>query len=431
MIEKLYEIFKKYPKISTDTRRIEHDSIFFALKGGNFDGNGFAEAALNCGARYAVIDNAAFQKNDRDYFVVDDVLTTLQELSHYHRKQLQAMFIGITGSNGKTTTKELISAVLSSHYDTIATKGNLNNHIGVPLTLLSIDFDKEFAIVEMGANHVGEIEMLSVLCDPGFGIITNIGKAHLEGFGGIEGVITGKTELYNHLERNGGIVFVNADDPLLMEKSNSLARFTYGESIDADIVFDVVSSDPYVSLKWRKKEAIDFNEVNSKIIGNYNLPNLAAAIAFGVYFGVPEEKIKVALENYVSDNNRSQFIKTKSNAVFLDAYNANPKSMLAALNNFNTITGENKIVILGDMLEMGEYSFTEHELILKSVEKSNFDTVILVGKEFKRVNTNSKFLCFSNAEEVKDYFANQPLTGATILVKGSRGIRLETLLPIL
>ena len=431
MIEQLYALFLKFPRISTDTRNIIPNSIFFALKGGNFDGNTFAEEALKKGARLAIIDNKEYRKDNTNYILVDDALKALQNLANYHRQKLPATFIGITGSNGKTTTKELIYAVLSSKYKTSATKGNFNNHIGVPLTLLSITADTEFGIVEMGANHVGEIHELSKISNPDYGIITNIGKAHLEGFGGIEGVIIGKTELYTHISNKKASLFVNSDDDLLMDKSKNITRITYGNNQTADTVVSILPSENFLSVVWNIKNQSSL-EINTQLVGEYNLANIAAAICVGNYFNVPKEKIKEAIETYQPTNNRSQLIKKEKNTIILDAYNANPKSMEFAIESFRKNDYANKVVILGDMLEMGKYSQDEHFSILKLLEHCAFESVFLVGKEFLNANHSSfSYTFFESTEKLTLHLKEKPLINKTILIKGSRGIKLESILEYL
>ena len=416
-IEKLHTLFLQHPIVDTDTRKIRENSIFFALKGENFNGNLFATKALNHGAKYAIIDED-LETDSKNIIKVDNVLETLQNLATFHRNYLGIPIIGLTGSNGKTTTKELINAVLSQKYNCSATVGNLNNHIGVPLTLLCMNKETEIGIVEMGANHLKEIELLSNIAQPNYGLITNFGKAHLEGFGGIEGVIKGKSELYKYIKNSNGEVFINQNDPIQLKQSKGLNTRT----IDASI--NLIDTTPFVKVSF------DDIEIQSNLIGKYNYTNIALAITIGNYFKVPKNKIKVALETYVPTNNRSQIIETESNKIILDAYNANPSSMKVALENFDTIKAAAKIVILGDMFELGETSNEEHQSITELAENLNFETVILIGENFSHVKARkaSKFESFS------DFINNVDFTNfkhSSILIKGSRGMALERVLDFL
>ncbi|MFH1160508.1 MAG: UDP-N-acetylmuramoyl-tripeptide--D-alanyl-D-alanine ligase [bacterium] len=422
-IDNLYRIFLQHPVITTDSRSVPPQSIFFALKGSNFDGNLFADKALELGAACVVIEDPACRKDDR-YLLVGNVLTALQELALYHRMKLEIPILGITGSNGKTTTKELIHAVLSKRYRTIATSGNLNNHIGVPLTLLSITTDTEIAAIEMGANHPGEIDFLCHLARPTHGLITNIGRAHLEGFGNFEGVVQTKTELYRFLKEVNGWVFINADDPLLMEHAEGLKRKTYGfsqganltgyqlpgqETLDLDITFPNHRTD----------------SVHTRFFGSYNALNVMAAACIGNHFQVPAQTIVSAIEDYAPANNRSQVHRTQRNLLILDAYNANPDSMPAALKDFDAAFSANKMVILGDMLELGPETDREHQRILELLGELDMSKVFLVGPVFGRLNNNPVWRSFETSREAKEWFANHPVENAAILLKGSRGIRLE------
>lgn len=418
MLTELYKVYCKHYAVCTDTRQITPNSIFFALKGDNFDGNKYAQQAIENGCAYAVIDNADYKLDDR-YFLVDDVLTTLQELAKHHRNQLEIPFIGITGSNGKTTSKELIREVLKQKYTVLATVGNLNNHIGVPLTILSITPDVEIAIIEMGANHQKEIEFLSSISMPDYGFITNFGKAHLEGFGGIEGVIKGKSELYDNLRSRRKTAFINYDDKLQVEKSKGINSISFGTSTDADYTISLKSSTPTLALSWNNISA------TSNLIGSYNLYNMGAAIAMGKYFEVSDEQIKTALENYLPTNNRSQLHKTSKNELILDAYNANPTSMHQAIVSFSKSSGKKKMAILGDMFELGEYATIEHQTIANLAEELIDGELILVGKNFATVNTTAKQI--ESTEEVKSYLKKLKPQGFSILVKGSRGMKLEQL----
>ncbi|WP_445757627.1 UDP-N-acetylmuramoyl-tripeptide--D-alanyl-D-alanine ligase [Polaribacter sp.] len=416
-IPQLYKIYKTHYLVTTDTRAIPTNSLFFALKGDHFNGNSFAAQALSLGARFAIIDEKAYQ-TDKRMILVADALQTLQDLANYHRKQLQLPIIGLTGSNGKTTTKELIHAVLQQKFKTVATKGNLNNHIGVPLTLLSMTPDTELGIVEMGANHQQEIAFLSSICEPDFGYITNFGKAHLEGFGGLEGVIKGKSELYDFIRANNKMVFVNPTDPIQMAKTSDISRILFDmESIQ------FVGVNPYLQLSW--------NGINiqTQLMGDYNFPNIVAAITLGLHFGVPIAAISKAIEGYVPQNNRSQIVKTAYNTLILDAYNANPSSMKVALESFAMLNESQKVIILGDMFELGGDSAHEHQAIADLATSLNFETLFLVGKNFHKVSINHA--TFSDFESLQAQLTKQPLHQKTILIKGSRGMKLERLLEFL
>ena len=432
--EELYSLFINCnQKISTDTRKVEQGSIFFALKGDNFNANTFAQSAIDGGCRYAIVDDDTIS-NGTTILLVNNVLVVLQDLAKYHRKQLKFPIIGITGSNGKTTNKELIHAVLSKKYKTYATKGNLNNHIGVPLTLLSLTTFHEMAIVEMGANHQGEIAMLSELSDPDYGVITNIGKAHLEGFGGEEGVKKGKSELYKHLKIKNGTIFINENDTVLKELSEGLSKIYYGDKPECDVFGAMVSNSEFVEFKWNTKgQSLDTQPlVKTHMFGHYNFVNVLCAACIGNYFGVEEEAINEALEQYVPEMNRSQIKKTDKNTVILDAYNANPSSMDLAIKNFAEQPLKNKVLILGDMFELGDYSEKEHEQIIEQLLETNFDEVYLVGKEFGLFqNKVSKFQFFETGQDLKLFLNNHPIFNATILIKGSRGMKLEQVLEYL
>ncbi|MEO6883540.1 MAG: UDP-N-acetylmuramoyl-tripeptide--D-alanyl-D-alanine ligase [Bacteroidia bacterium] len=433
-IKKLYAHFLRNPIVSTDTRNLFPGSIFFALKGGNFNGNEFAEKAIESECSIAVIDEKKYQKNE-SYFLVDDVLKTLQELANYHRKQLTIPIIAITGTNGKTTSKELINAVLSQKFKTVATKGNLNNHIGVPLTLLSIDKSHEIAIIEMGANHQNEIEALCKIAEPDFGMITNIGKAHLEGFGGYEGVVKTKNELYQFIQQKNGILFVNDDNDLLKKLSESIKKIIFGSAKKADIIGLFIESNPFVKLKYKtKNETISINEkeiISTQLIGKYNFENILAAACIGNYFGVPEKNIRAGLENYVPSMNRSQAMQTKKNFLLLDAYNANPSSMSAAIENFAAMPSKNKILILGDMLELGDDTAKEHDAILDLIHQKKFEKLFFVGTYFSASAKKGNAKTFRNTEEAKEWILSHPIENASILIKGSRGIQLEKLVEFL
>ncbi len=420
-IEQLYQYFLNSSGVTTDTREEVKNKIFFALSGENFDGNKFAGQAIEKGAHIAVVDNPKIQEND-NYFKVESVLETLQQLALFHRKQLDIPVIGITGTNGKTTTKELIASVLSSKYNIIATRGNLNNHIGVPLTLLRITKKTDVAIVEMGANHKGEIAFLTNIALPTHGLITNIGKAHLEGFGNYEGVIKTKNELFEFIKTNSGTVFVNADDPLLMELSKEIHRYTYGKN-HAEVAGNLIHHVPFLSVKINSGE--NSYEISSKLYGSYNFPNILAAVAAGNFFGVPPKNIQESIENYVPKNNRSQLIQTDFNTIILDAYNANPVSLSAAIKSFQKAGFKNPYLIIGDMFELGKAAPVEHQKIVYILAEAGFNDVILAGKEFYQ--TNHSFKSFIQTTEVINYLKKFPVRNKTILIKGSNGMNLNSI----
>ena len=427
-IEELYRLFIDCnQKITTDTRKLEKGAIFFALKGDNFDANTFAQQAIKAGCTYAIVDSENVS-NGTTVLLVHHVLETLQQLAKYHRQQLKIPVIGITGSNGKTTNKELIHAVLSKKYNTYATKGNLNNHIGVPLTLLSLTPKHEMAIVEMGANHQGEIAMLSDLANPDYGIITNIGSAHLEGFGGIEGVKKGKSELYKHLKNKNGKIFINGNDDVLVELSKDLSKIYYGENKEFDVYGKLFLNSEFVEFKWNTKEKnLDHQPlVKTNMFGQYNFINLLCATCIGNYFNVSENDINDALSFYIPEMNRSQVKKTELNTLILDAYNANPSSMSLAIDNFQKQSFKNKVIILGDMLELGEYSDDEHEKIVKQIENKCFEKVVFVGVQFLKLKDKFvKYHFFKNIEDLKEDINTNKISDSVILIKGSRGIQLE------
>lgn len=419
-IEELYELYCRYPQVQTDSRKVKTGELFFALKGENFNGNRFAAQALDDGAAYAIVDEEACAVNDR-CILVADVLTTLQQLAHHHRLQLNIPVIGITGSNGKTTTKELLTTVLSRKYRTYATEGNLNNHIGVPLTLLKIRPDAEIAIVEMGANHIGEIASYCRVANPGYGLITNCGKAHLEGFGSIEGVRKAKGELYDHLRRFEGTVFRNADLDYLQEMARGISQqVTYGTA-NAQIV-GKATGDAALLQATILTTGLEV-QINTQLVGAYNLPNVLAAVAAGHYFEVPIEEIKAALEQYQPSNSRSQWMEKGDNKIILDAYNANPSSMKLAIENLAALPGDNKWLLLGAMKEMGQESAAEHKALVDLIASRGFSQVILTGKEFEGIPHN--YLWFADAAGVKAYLHQHPIHNALVLIKGSRGSRME------
>ncbi len=441
MIEKLYSLFLKHPIVCTDTRDIKPGSIFFALKGGNFNGNQFAEKAIEMGCAYAVIDEKfPLEKGargiDDKLILVDNVLSALQQLANYHRKQLNLPVIGITGSNGKTTSKELINAVLSKKYKVLATVGNLNNHIGVPLTLLSITKQHEMAIVEMGANHQGEIAELCSIAEPDFGIITNIGKAHLEGFGGIEGVKKGKSELYKYIHSKQGKLFVHADDEVLLELAVNNEKVTYGTKKLYDIVGAITENNSeFISFQWATRyNAVDIKKselVSTQLVGIYNYYNLLCAACVGNYFKVDDANINQSLKEYTPSNNRSQLHKTKSNTLILDYYNANPSSMSLAIENFANLNHPNKMVILGDMLELGVESEKEHDAIVSLLQQKNISNALLVGPLFIQAGKKTNSKTFATSDEAVEFLKQNKITDSTILIKGSRGIKLEKVVEVL
>lgn len=425
----LYTIFLDCSSVSTDTRKINRGSLFFALKGEKFNGNEFALDALEKGASFAVIDDGRYAVNEKT-ILVDNALETLQELAKYHRQQFRIPVIAITGTNGKTTTKELIKSVLSGTYKVIATEGNLNNHIGVPLTLLSIKPETQVAVIEMGANHVGEIAFLCEIALPTHGIITNIGKAHLEGFGGIEGVIRAKTELYQYLRSVDGVAFLNKDNAILVKHKKGLRIITYGSDPSAAFTGYIIEQENSL-LKVQISFTSCLMTLETKLFGRYNFENVLAAACIGCYFNVPAEQIKDGIENYAPSNNRSQVVNSGKNILIMDAYNANPDSLESAILNFRDSSYPEKTLIMGDMLELGPESDAEHTKILELVEKCGFSGVSLVGPVFTRINTKREWLCFHDSDLARLWFEHHPLTGKTILIKGSRGIRMERIIDVL
>ncbi|SHJ16875.1 UDP-N-acetylmuramoyl-tripeptide--D-alanyl-D-alanine ligase [Mesonia phycicola] len=419
-IERLHNIFLQSTGICTDTRKLKEGNLFIALKGDNFDGNKYVDFAIKNNAIHAVTDNDK-SKDTNHITIVKDGLKTLQDLACYHRKFLNIPIVAITGSNGKTTTKELIREVLNQKYRTTSTIGNLNNHIGVPLTLLSMNNKTEIGIVEMGANHQGEIKMLCQIAKPDYGYITNFGKAHLEGFGGIEGVIKGKSELYNYLIENNKRIFINYDDELQINKTKQADVISFSEGNDATYQITFLKASPYIQIATK-----DIN-INSQLIGTYNAKNIASAICIGLYFKVNPKSIKKAIEKYQPNNNRSQIINKNTNQIILDAYNANPTSMQAALENIKTIEASNKTVILGDMFEVGSTSKEEHQNIVNLLEKLSFKNMYICGNHFYECSTNTvkKFKEFS---QLSEYIDQHKIENNTILIKGSRGMALERIL---
>lgn len=429
-LEKIYQQFLECRSVSTDTRKIEKGTIFFALKGGNFDGNDFALQALEQGASMAIVDRVGIT-GDKVVFV-DNVLHALQELARMYRRSLSIPFVGLTGTNGKTTTKELITAVLSQKYRVSSTKGNLNNHIGVPLTVLAIPSDCEIAVVEMGANHPLDIDELTSIAMPTLGLITNVGKAHLEGFGSFEGVKKTKGELYDYLKSVNGKVFLNTDNEHLMgmAQERGIATFVpYGKSAMKVAILPTDLDHPFLRMELNIY-SVKRLELDSQIVGGYNADNVLAAVALGIFFDVEPMKIRDAIRNYTPDNNRSQLLRTDNNLVIVDCYNANPTSMDAALVNFSKFNVARKVAILGDMLELGTASVEEHRKIITLVEDLKVGTVFFIGAEFKALE-DADHLFFSNTNELIDYIKNNPISDSLVLVKGSRGIKLESSLSLL
>ncbi|MGG5902569.1 UDP-N-acetylmuramoyl-tripeptide--D-alanyl-D-alanine ligase [Sphingobacterium daejeonense] len=432
-IAQLYQIYKDFPNICTDTRKISKDCLFFALKGDNFNGNSFAEKALEAGAKYVIVDDSSFYKEDPAYVLVDDVLTALQELARFHRKHLNIPFIGITGTNGKTTSKELLNSVLSQKYHTYATKGNLNNHIGVPLTILSLTDDVEIAIVEMGANHIQEIAFLCSISQPTHGFITNVGKAHLEGFGSFEGVMKAKGELYDYLKENNGQIYIQGDNDYLIEmaKVRDLQHVIYyGFSEKNEIQGGLVVADPYLTIFWNIKGEEQRNEVKTNLTGAYNIENMLAAIALGKTFGLNTEEINNGLSNYIPQNNRSQITQTEKNTIIADYYNANASSMAAALGNLDVIQADRKVAILGDMFEMGDQSEVEHKKVIEKAKSLKVDKLIFVGKAFYALKDEGASF-FESTDDLKKDLEENPLEDFMILLKASRGMAFEKLIDVL
>lgn len=424
----LYEVFRRHTSISTDTRTITSGCIFFALKGGNFNGNKFAAEALSKGAAYAVIDEQEFALSGQ-CLLVSDVLKALQDLAAHHRKTLGAnglKVVALTGSNGKTTTKELIARVLAKKFNVLFTQGNLNNHIGVPLTLLRLTAAHEVAVVEMGANHQGEIRDLCAIADPDCGLITNIGLAHLEGFGGEEGVFKGKTEMLVHLENKNGFAFLLEDEVRLHHFKSRLPNLSYGTSVTAQVQGTLLESTPFVSYQWHT-EGVAPHDVHTQMIGSYNLHNMLGATAIGMHFGVNHNDIDDAISSYVPDNNRSQLEKRGSNTLILDCYNANPSSMIAAIENMAATASPGKMLILGDMFELGESSAKEHQRVVDFLAaKTPEAKVILVGKHFSATSDSLRFVRMDSSEEVKSWLERNVPFETLILIKGSRGMKMET-----
>ncbi|MBK3518419.1 UDP-N-acetylmuramoyl-tripeptide--D-alanyl-D-alanine ligase [Carboxylicivirga marina] len=426
-IATIHKAFLSSSGVSTDSRQVNTGVIFFALKGGNFDGNKYVKEVMDNGASFAVADDISLQ-SIKNVFVVDDVLTTLQELATYHRRHLGLPLIAITGTNGKTTTKELVAAVVSRKYKTKATIGNFNNHIGVPLTLLSMDKSIELGIVEMGANHIGEIELLCNIAEPDYGMITNVGKAHLEGFGSFEGVKTAKGEMYQYLQKHNGQLFINHDNEHLKEMAKGIGnRIEYGLT-NGVVTGDINCNNPFITINWKAgKESIQ--TVKTNLIGAYNLENILSAICIGYSLAVDVDDINAAIEEYKPTNNRSQLIQSTSNKIIMDAYNANPSSMQVAIQNFSSMEAPNKVLILGGMKEMGDDCQKEHQKLVQLIEQQTFSAIYLIGPEFENLlNSKPKLLHFKTNTSLIDELKANPIKNSTILIKGSRSNKLEELL---
>lgn len=424
-IQDLYRCYLQHPTITTDTRNCPKGSIFFALKGASFNGNAFAQSAIEKGCAYAVVDEAQYaEEGDGRYILVEDVLKTLQDLAAYHRQQLTIPVLQITGTNGKTTTKELVSAVLSKKYKTLYTEGNLNNHIGVPRTLLRITPEYEMAVIETGANHPGEIEILCRMVQADYGLITNVGRAHLEGFGSFEGVKATKGELYADLSARGKKAFINAFDNDLMEMGRK-ASLTLFDTLLPYVEGRVSEVNPFLQVQWREDDEMPWHTVQTHLIGAYNIANVRAAVSVGLHFGVPADDIDAALEAYQPTNSRSELRQTEKNSLIVDAYNANPTSMSAALDNFEFIETPHKMVVLGEMRELGADSKQEHQKVVDRLKQSKIERIWLVGKEFANVaEYDERIQLFPTVEEVKSQLAVHPVEGFTILIKGSNGTKL-------
>ncbi|MBP1612779.1 MAG: murF [Bacteroidetes bacterium] len=427
-ISALYQVFLNCCGVTTDSRHCPAGSLFIALKGESFNGNAFAAQALKDGCAYVVIDESQYAvAEDKRFIVVDDCLSTLQQLANFHRRRLATKVIGITGTNGKTTTKELIAAVLLKSHNVLYTQGNLNNHIGVPLTLLQLTSEHDLAVIEMGANHPGEIKTLVHIAEPDYGIITNVGKAHLEGFGSFEGVIKTKGELYDYLREKGdSTVFIHHDNPFLMDIAKGVNLIPYGSDNALYVNGKVTGNSPYLVFEWKAGVNGEYHKVETQLIGEYNFSNALAAVTIGRYFGVEPQKIDEALAGYVPQNNRSQLKKTEDNTLIIDAYNANPTSMMAALQNFHNMKAEHKMLLLGEMRELGTDSINEHQKIVDYINESNFEEVILVGAQF--ATTKHSYKCYDNVDEVIRTFQENKPKGYTILVKGSNGTKLSKVL---
>lgn len=422
-IKKIYKIYQQYPSITTDTRKINKGDIFFALKGSNFNGNSFAKQALEAGAAYAVVDEAKYATDNR-LLLTNDVLATLQSLAKHHRQQLPIPFIAITGSNGKTTTKELVHAVLSTTYKTSTTVGNLNNHIGIPLTILKVKPDDEIAVIEMGANHQKEIESYCSYTLPTHGIITNCGKAHLEGFGGIEGVKKGKGELFDFLRSNNGVAFACDDFDYFHQMAKGLKEIHWYGTQNGEVIGTALQNDPFLEININK--GLQPVNIKTNLVGTYNIHNILVSIIIGKYFNISEKKIKSAIENYVPSNNRSQLMEKNGNQIILDSYNANPTSMAAAINNFAKLHADNKILFLGGMMELGKESISEHQNIINLIGKHKWKDVILVGGDFKNIAHPYRY--YDNSQQAADWWSTHSSPGNYLLVKGSRSMMMEKII---
>lgn len=426
-IIQLHDYFKDSTGVVTDSRKLIQDCLFIALRGENFDGNQFAESAIEKGAKYALVDRPEIARKNERLILVEDTLQSLQELAKYHRKKIKAKIIGLTGSNGKTTTKELINSVLSKKFNTKTTLGNFNNHIGVPLTLLEFDEDTEIGIVEMGANHQKEIDFLCQLAQPELGLITNFGQAHLQGFGGIEGVITGKSEIYEYLSQTGGTIILNIDDPLQRKWMSYDPHYTFGEHTDANCRLE------YLKRKY-KPLALNLEDqtIESQLYGEYNFSNMGAAVALGKFFGLSLEQIRSGISSYQSTNNRSQSIEKDNNKIILDAYNANPSSMKASISSFINNKRNKGVVILGDMFELGRFTQQAHQQIIEQLESTEIERILLVGKYFfKTQSSDPRLSRFESLEEIKNYLSQNPIENSDILIKGSRGMTMESVVDYL
>lgn len=429
-ITPLYRIFRQCTCVTTDSRRCPQDSLFIALKGETFNGNAFATQALEQGCAYAVVDEARYARpGDARYIVVDNCLHALQQLANHHRRQHRAPVIGITGTNGKTTTKELIAAVLTQSHRVLYTQENLNNHIGVPLTLLGLQEGHDLAVIEMGASHPGDIKELVEIAEPDYGLITNVGKAHLEGFGSFEGVIKTKGELYDFLRYRGGTVFVHQDNPYLRKMARGLQQVTYGTEEGLYVSGSITGNSPCLAFEWKAEDEDAWHEVQTQLIGTYNLPNALAAVAIGRFFGVEPPKINRALTAYLPSNNRSQLKRTVDNTLIIDAYNANPTSMAASIGNFADMQAENKMLILGDMRELGKDSPEEHQQVVDYLEACGFEDVWLVGEQFAA--TRHTYPTFPDAPTLIARLQQEKPRGKTILIKGSNGIKLSSVVDYL
>ena len=422
-ISKIYELFNKYKSVSIDTRSIKPNDIFFAIKGPNFDGNNFAIQAIKNGASYVISDNPAISKKSDKIIYVDNSIKALQKLANYHRRKLNTKIIAITGSNGKTTSKELILNVLKTKYKTTATKGNLNNHLGVPLSLLEINENTEFSIIEMGANHINEISQLCKIAEPNFGYITNFGNAHLEGFGSIEGVIKGKSELYNYLINNKSLIFHNSENIMQTSLINNYKNnYTFGINSKSKCIINKSKSENTLNVSYQNKI------IKSTIYGDYNFENICIAIAIGEYFEVDFKNIKKGIESYIPKNNRSQISLKNNNTIILDAYNANPTSMSLALESFKKTNYKNKMIILGDMFELGKDSNYYHQEITNSLEKINDSTIYIVGEYFFNTKHSDRIRSFSSSKELINNLSKTNVSNYSILIKGSRGMQLEKII---